>query len=294
MQQIPIYDATGIVTRLQAAIINDPVAGPVYQQMQSMGFTLFQLAALGLFGDNVKAVYKFGQNKETGTTIDFVRDKTTGEGSYTGIVNTPVSLVAKSDNVNDTAAGTGAHNLMVYGNDNLLVEQTETIALNGTTEVPVPGSWLRAWRGRVDESGNPLELLGSNIGTISVYPAGQPTNPWFKILPGMGSTLMAMMTVSAGYHGLILNADANVGRGRDCEVRFVSRGADSILKPNSCWRTVAIRDLYQNTFTREYAFPRYVPEKTDLGITCTSTTSGVPISASFEVLLIKHGFVEGL
>jgi len=89
-------------------------------------------------------------------------------------------MSVSSNNVNDTAAGTGAWKLWLLGLDENYLEIDETIDLNGTTPVLTRKRWIRINRAIVTDSGNPEGLLG----TISIIPETQTGRVQGRILPG--------------------------------------------------------------------------------------------------------------
>lgn len=107
---------------------------------------------------------------------------------------TAASIEVLSDNVNDTAAGTGGRAVVIYGLDQNYVEITNTILLNGTTPVALPQQYLRFNLAFVATAGS----NGTNIGNIIIREAGggQTRN---YIQAGYGFARTCMYTVPAGH-----------------------------------------------------------------------------------------------
>lgn len=132
----------------------------------------------------------FNPDVDTGTVPE---DVWPGGGLYPWLtVATNLEIVSTS--ALDTAAGTGARTISVACLDANYVEIPQTIALNGTTAVPIPLACLRV---------NGLALISAgtgriNAGDISVRDAGGGTVR--SIMPlGYGVARQSIFTVPAGY-----------------------------------------------------------------------------------------------
>jgi hypothetical protein len=82
---------------------------------------------------------KFGYNED----IDSAADETIwAPGGIFSRMTSAETLTVVSSSANDTAAGTGVQQVVIYGVDSNWDSQTEVIALNGTTEVTTVNTWL--------------------------------------------------------------------------------------------------------------------------------------------------------
>lgn len=141
----------------------------------------------GVSGDT-----KFGINPNVDTAA--AEDMWAGGGDYTGFPSGAAETVdVSSDNIADTAAGTGARTIRLFGLDANFLFQTEDITLNGLTLVTSIKTWSRLPRGRVLTAGS----LENNAGTITAHHTTTTANVFFVILPGDGGTLVACTTVPA-------------------------------------------------------------------------------------------------
>lgn len=110
-----------------------------------------------------------------------------------------------SDSAADTAAGTGARTVEVQGLDANLLEQKETVTLNGVSSVDTVNTYLRINRVVAVTAGS----AGSNVGTITVTQAtiqGQMD-------PGVGSTLSARYSTPSDKKVFIISVFASASRG---------------------------------------------------------------------------------
>lgn len=151
-------------------------------------------------------VIKFGRN----TDVDSGAAESiwpTG-GTYpwsafnTGGVPTAQTISVVSNDANDTAGGSGARTIKVFGLDANWALQSENVALNGLTPVALNNQFIRVNRIRVLTAGT---FGSANVGTINASVGGTIVA---TVLPLMGSTQMAMYTVPAGYTGLLQQIDA--------------------------------------------------------------------------------------
>ena len=128
----------------------------------------------------------------------------------------------------DTAAGTGAREITIFGLDGNFVEQSETIALNGTSAVNPTKNYLRIHRAFCGAAGSGGENAGlitiaDGTGTFAVIPAGD------------GQTQQATYTVPAGYVLALEHASIRV------ETPTVSSTIRAKVQTRAgtgfCWRT---------------------------------------------------------
>ena len=160
-------------------------------------------------------VQKFGAIEGVTTTLSPV----TSSGKYP----TPTAVVAlelvSSDNTNDIPAGTGALSVTIEGISNtngVWTEESQTIALNGTTAVAVPNSMLRVYRMFVATSGvYATATTPSHNSTITLRVSGAGAT-WQQITPtgtfGLSQAEIAVYTVPKGKTGYLLNKKGVAGK----------------------------------------------------------------------------------
>lgn len=101
-----------------------------------------------------------------------------GDGAYP-FQSASVTTYASSSSANDTSAGTGCRTLLVEGLDSNYSYQSETVSLNGTTNVALTNTYLRINKVTCQTVGSG----GLNAGSINV---------------GAAATALAVMQASAG------------------------------------------------------------------------------------------------
>ncbi len=230
--------------------------------------------------DEFNAEYHYGLNSAVDTTKEDLWNK---GGLYTGYFASGTTVDVSSDSTDDDDGGAGAWSVVISGLDGDWGLQEETLLLDGTNKVTSSNSWIRVFSATVYQGGN---ALNANVGNITVEETGTPANIAAYIAAGHGGSSGAFCTIPADYVGLVLNADTNVGKGKDAEVSLSYRRNDIA---NGVFIQLATRQVYQNSFIRLYDIPRIVPEKTDLKMSATSSAA-TPVSGSLEVLLVRKDF----
>jgi hypothetical protein len=172
--------------------------------------------------------------------------------------------------VSDSASDNTTRSVIINGLDANYNILTETIALNGTSNVTTTGSFLRI---------NSMEMFNStNTGNIT---ASISSTVYAKIAAGVGQTQMSIYTVPAGYTFYLTYSqyDASIG--------FTSSNymiAAEWNKLNSGTQSGQITLTHQSTFVQkqEVLFnnsPIPHAEKTDLQFTVKANT-GSPFTVS--------------
>lgn len=134
-------------------------------------------------------------------------------GTTPAYVDVATSMEIVSDNVNDTAAGTGARTVLLEVLDASYVRSFPTITLNGTTAVALPAQVTAVNLASIKTVGS----NGSNIGTLTIRDAGAGTSR-LLIVPGRNISQSSVRVVPAGYtlqvrtHFASINRTVTAGR----------------------------------------------------------------------------------
>jgi len=178
--------------------------------------------------------------------------------------------------VSDSASDTSALSIQIQGLGANFVPLTETIALNGTSNVTTTNSFLR------------INLMtttnGLNVGNIT---AKISSTTYAKINAGIGQTQMSIYTVPAGYTFYLsyVQADASIGFTSSNYMKYVEYNKDNI--------SGEINLLNQTTFVQSlnipYTYPLPHTEKTDMQFQIITNT-GSPFLANIYAggILIKN------
>lgn len=150
---------------------------------------------------------------------------------------------------------------------------SETIRVNGTTPVTTSNSFIRV---------NATVNTGSNtiIGNITISQNGGQVVAY--IIDGIGRGLKGAYSIPAGYTGYLYKGDASVGKGGDAEVKMLVRYF------GKTWLVGHVAQVYGNQYNYDFPFPPVLPEKTDIRVTATTTTTGTSIGCNFDILLVKN------
>lgn len=236
--------------------------------------------ARGYF-DHLDYVFKFGFNGEVGTTEESIWD----QGDVYSYPASASQLTLSSDDVNDTSAGTGARTVSIQGLDANYEEQTETITLNGQTEVTSVGSYIRIFRMSVLTGGSG----GTNAGTIyagtGTVTGGVPANIFAIMSPGEAQTLMAIYTVPANKTAQLYS----FGVSSFGNANAVATARLIVRNDGGVFRTQDKVLITRGTLIIPHRFPVPIPEKSDIEVTAVASTGTIDVSAAFEIMLVDNG-----
>jgi hypothetical protein len=178
--------------------------------------------------------------------------------------------------VSDSASDTSALSVQIQGLDANFAPITETIAMNGTTNVTTTNSFLR------------INLMsttnGLNVGNIT---AKISTTTYAKISAGIGQTQMSIYTVPKGYTFYLayVQTDASIGFTSSNYMKYAEYNKDNV--------TGEVNVLNQTTFAQNLNIPYTCPiahtEKTDIQFEVVANT-GSPFSCNIYAggYLIKN------
>ena len=195
-------------------------------------------------------------------------------------------LKISSSSANDTSAGTGARTVYIEGLDGDYEVVSETVILNGQTEVNTTNSYLYVNSFYVVTTGSGESNAGNiNAGTGTVT-SGVPAVLYDIIATGYNTRTTGHYCVPAGYTGYMVTGVITAGQasGSTAVTAFLKQhGDDGVL------RVGAITTL--NNGSIQYDFdPAYViPEKHCVGASAIGSAANNSISSFFNIILIKTG-----
>ena len=208
-----------------------------------------------------------------------------------GIYSYPAAaatMYVSSSSTNDDAAGTGARTVFIQGLDANYDEISETVTMDGQTQVATANEYLRVYRAYVVTAGSG----GTNAGSIYIGTSGEssgvPTGTYYaRISVGEGQTLMAVYTVPRGHTFYLTNGTATHGTdtsGAYMTIRFMIRAF------GGAFRTATKVDITGSEILFPFTFPLRIPEKTDIEVRaiCNKNQNNA-VSATFEGVLIWDG-----
>lgn len=207
--------------------------------------------------------------------------------AYTFLTANMSSPYIASSSANDTAAGTGARTVKIYGVDSSFALQSETLSLNGQTSVNLVNSYM---------SINFMEVLtagsgGKNAGVIRVgtgtNTAGVPAVVHGHLATGFNQSQSAIYTVPANKTLLIRNwffSSKSVTAALTIEFiidRYVNAGVLKREEFCALNQSGASGPCAQNTI--------YFAAKTQFMVQALSATSTGPVYVKADCLLIDSG-----
>ena len=226
------------------------------------------------------SVFVSGFNATVGTTYETVWSEST---VYAYLTSASVIEISSSS-ANDTAAGTGARTVTIYGLDASYNQISETVTLNGTSAVNTTLSYLRVFHLLVNTAGSGGAAAGTIYAGTGALTAGKPAVVYGVYTADGGSTA-AIYTVPAGYTGYIFDFLTSSG----CTTANAYTNVGLYARPfgGVFDNTIQGRCSNGNSFNVPLNFPLAFTEKTDIEIR-TSATSASNVTGNFSIVLVKN------
>jgi hypothetical protein len=230
-----------------------------------------------------ETIFKFGFNPDVDDALETIWT----EGGLYSYLSAATILKVSSSSTADTAAGTGARTVEIFGLDGNYNEISETVTLNGQTAVNTTNSYLRINRGIVRSAGSGGQNAGVIYAGTGTVTAGVPANKYLSIAIGDNQTLMALWTVPAGYTAFVVQTDvtlATTQSSKYCTAKLVARPDGEVFQ---------VKDVFvksQGSTTQVYSIPIRFDEKTDIEWRAIGNSAGadIAISAAMDILYIKN------
>jgi hypothetical protein len=207
------------------------------------------------------------------------------DGSSVGVQHPAATLKVSSSSADDAAAGTGARTVLIEGLDDDHNEISETVTLNGQTEVATTKSYTHINSMTVVTVGSG----GVNAGVVYVgsgtVTAGVPAVIFNLINTGYNNSTTAAYTIPAGYTGYVVNG--GLGAGQASGSTGVT-GKLVVIDTNQIMRVVAVAAM-NNGFSRyEFKLPIAVPEMHTIEARAIGAANNNLVSAFFQIILVKN------
>jgi hypothetical protein len=181
--------------------------------------------------------------------------------------------------VSDSATDNTTRSVVIDGLGAGFVPLTETIALNGTTNVTTTNSFLRI---------NQMTMLNStNTGNIT---ASISSTVYAKINAGIGQTQMSIYTVPAGYTFYLFYTQYDAAIGFTSSAYMTGQEYNKFnAGTNSGLITVTHQTVFVQKQETPFTAPIPHPEKTDIQF-CVKASAGGPLTCSMYAggILIKN------
>jgi hypothetical protein len=226
------------------------------------------------------SVFVSGFNATVGTTYETIWSEST---VYAYPASASV-MTLSSSSANDTAAGTGARTVTIYGLDANYNQINETITLNGTSAVSTTNSYIRVLHLLVNTAGSGGVAAGSIYAGTGALTAGKPANV-YGVYTADGGATAAIYTVPAGYTGYIF--DFLASSGSTTANAFTSVGLFARPFGGVFDNTIQGRAANGGSFTIPLNFPLAFTEKTDIEIRALASSAS-NVTGNFSIILVKN------
>jgi hypothetical protein len=232
-------------------------------------------AALQLSGGPVEGcahVQCYGRNSSVSSSEEDLWD---GGGLYTWPTSAE-RLNIVSTSTNDTSAGTGARTVKIHGLDSTYTEISETVTLNGTSNVLTTNSYLRSHLMEVITAGSG----GSNAGTVTCT---QETSSLKlgHISIGLNRTMSGCHTIPKDVNGFLWGFSVcmdSSGEGDSTYTVYLKT-----RRINEVFQKVQFSNS-TDMVKHKFHIPVQLPEKTDLILSAKG--DGTDMSATIELTLV--------
>jgi len=208
---------------------------------------------------------------------------------YTGILPLPAAALqmkVSSSSANDTSNGTGARTVFLEGLDASYEEISETITLNGQTEVLTTQSFLHINNAYVATAGSGLSAAGDIYFGTGTVTAGVPATVYDLIKFDYNQRITGSYTIPVGFTGYLSQGLFSAGQpGGSAQVagRLLTIGTDGIR------RAAAITTVNNGTADYVFEYPLAIPEKTTLEATAQGSSNNNEASSFFILVLVSNG-----
>jgi hypothetical protein len=255
----------------------------VYSSATRQGaYEPFDLQVLRNQVDGHTAIFVSGYNTSVGTSYETIWSEST-------VYSYPASasvMTISSSSASDTAAGTGARTVTIYGLDGSYNQINETVSLNGQTAVSTTNSYLRVFHLTVNTAGSGGAAAGTIYAGTGSLTTGKPANVYAAYTADGGATA-CVYTIPAGYTGYVFDFLCSSG------VSAVANAYSSIGLYGRPYggvfdNTIQGRCANGGAFAIPLNYPIYFSEKSDIEVRALSSTAGANITANFSILLVKN------
>ncbi len=240
----------------------------------------FELQVARGFIEGHRTVVVFGYNPDVDTSEVTV-------WPLASIIAHPAAALqmkVSSTSTDDTSSGTGARTVVIQGLDADYVEITETVTLNGQTEVLTTQSFLRINYAYVATAGNTNSAAGDIYFGTGTVTAGVPATVYNIIKYDFNNTVTGHYTIPAGYTGYLSQGLFSAGQASgstQVRGRLLTTGLDDIR------RTAAVTTVNNGVADYVFEYPLRIPEKTDLEATGIGSANNNGVSCMFILLLTR-------
>lgn len=198
----------------------------------------------------------------------------------------PTIMKISSSSTDDASAGTGARTVYILGVNGTGGYVSETVTLNGQTEVNTVHEYDAIERMvvvSVGSGGVNAGIVYAGTGTVT---AGVPAVPYSAIGVGDNLSLVGHWTCPTGFTGYLVFGSITTGTANANQyitARLKQRGQDGLV------RTAAITTLSEGTVGYDFSYPVKILEGECITATAKGSGNNNDVSSYFQIVLIKNG-----
>jgi hypothetical protein len=201
--------------------------------------------------------------------------------------------ISAGGNANDTAAGSGAREVTIYGLDSSGELAEEAIATNGASaSSATTTSFLRVFRARVTKSGTYVatgtSTSGSNQGAV-VIEDSSGTNDYIQIDQFEGSSQFGGYTVPTDKTGYLIGGSVDIDASKSADVILYLRGGiTTTTAPVESRIVIEHLDGVSGKVPFSAAAPIDLGSGSDFWVTFIPTANGTECAVDFQLLLVDN------
>jgi hypothetical protein len=236
----------------------------------------FEIARGNVAGLSV--VHQSGRNTDVDTGAS--EDLWPGGGTWVPPTTGRVHDIASTDAADDSG-GTGARTVVVEGLSAAGELQSETVELNGTSNVATSLTWLMIHRMYVETAGSG----GANAGAITATAQSDATVTT-RIDVGVNSAAMGIYQIPASTVGYLTGWHAGVMGSGSANVDFELLRKDALA--DSVWRPIDLQGTRSGGASRvqhAYKTALALPALTLIKVRATTFTDNQAVFGGFEIVL---------
>ncbi len=221
---------------------------------------------------------KFGRNSDVDTGA--YEDVWDGGGTWVPPTTARIHDIASSS-ASDTSAGTGARTVTIIGLNGSYAVTTETVTMNGTTNVPTVNSYVIIYRMYVVTAGSGA----TNAGTITAT-AQTDATVTAQISVGMAQTLMAIYQVPAGKTAYLRRYYASLNNATSATSADVRLSVKPFGEVYQVKHIVGLLSTGTSFVDYRYDLPLVIAEKSLIKLDANSSANNMDVSGGFDLVLI--------
>ena len=223
-----------------------------------------------------KTFHQHGHNDAVGTSFVDIW----GKNAKMIYLSSAETMNMVSDDVNDASAGTGARTIKVEGLDNDFNEISETVVMNGTTNVLTTLSYRRVTDITTLTAGTGLENAGQIKATST-----STTEDQSIMEPLTNHSLNGRYTSPVGKAAIFASYEINVAKGKDVVIDIRAGNGEAVTQ------SVHLNHIFQNTIFSPVP-DAIVGEKTDILFRAKSDAASTGVTCAFNIIEIDLGLVN--